>query len=105
MIGIGSVVTMIVLILIASFLQVATEHLGGIGMLVTVPVAIFQAVGFVLVPLIISMIAVSHAERSYGATQRDTNLAFLVAAVLYVVHLPLVLLLLLLTGMTGWPWR
>jgi hypothetical protein len=105
MVGLGSAATMILLIFIVSYLHVATERLDVIGRVVSILVWVFNLVGFWLVPLLIYAGAMRQAERHFKPSERDTRLASFTALFLYMVHFPLILLLMLMTGMSRWPWR
>jgi hypothetical protein len=96
---------MIVLIFATSVLHVTTEHWWIVGRLAGMLHGLFQIFGLFAVPAIVFGAVVRRAELRFGATRRDIDLVFLVAAILYCVHLPLILFLFLITGMTRWPWR
>jgi hypothetical protein len=98
-------VTTIALIFATSYFHVASEGLGAVGYLAGALHYLFQTFGLFAVPAGVISAVVSYAERHFGATRRDVGLVFLVAIILYVVHLPLILLLWALTGLTRWPWH
>ncbi|MFN8637086.1 MAG: hypothetical protein U0893_24830 [Chloroflexota bacterium] len=87
-----------------SYLHVTMENWGTIGILAGLLHSLFQAVGLFAVPIGICTAVMRIAERRFGATPPDVKLVTRVAVILYVVHLPLLLILWLLTGLTRWPW-
>ena len=88
-----------------SFLHVMTEHWGVIGLPFSMLHAAFSGIGLFAVPFMCMGYVLSVAERRFGATPKNLNLVFLVAVAIYLAHLPLLFFLLLMTGMTRWPWR
>jgi hypothetical protein len=103
LVGLGSVVTMLVLIVVVSSLRVVTEHVVVIGSLLSI-LASFQIFAVWLVPVLIFNLVMRRAERRYVPTDRDARLASISAFIVYILHTPLAFLLLVLTSAKRWTW-
>jgi hypothetical protein len=105
MVGLGSAVLVVVLILLSTFMSDYAEHRPG---LLVFP-ALLSTLGLVfspwIVPLAVYRFVVRYAERVYGASDDEIVQVRLVAGALYLMSWPLMMLVVFFVGMTGWPWR
>ena len=96
LVALGSVTTMVVLIIVDSSISAVTETLGAVGGRVGMFAATFQIFAIWLVPVLIFNCVMRWAVKRYVSTDRDTRLASIVACIVYGLLSPFVLLLLML---------
>lgn len=101
LVGLGSVGVMLVLIVVTGVLRVATEHVPVVGTLLSI-LASLQIFAVWFVPVLIFNLVTRRLGRKYVPTDREARLAAFAACVTYGLHLPLVLLVLVLTSAKRW---
>jgi hypothetical protein len=105
MVGIGSALLVIALILLSTTTSAFAEHLPRLPVLPALLSTIALVFSPWVVPLAVYRFAVRYAERMYGASDTEIVQVRLVAGALYLMCWPLMMFLVFFLGMTGWPWR